>query len=233
MTAALMPLPISSDAAHVAIQLGLLAKSALPLVTEAHMSLQAGMSWLKSVNKDRSILRSMTKKSQRAKDRQEGAEALTARVTALEETLKAFKESGRLHMMEPYLHLFDPSHPPSEEIDYRKLPHRALFWDCLATYHLVSHSRHCRGFDCAAEKSSAVKIEFSAGLLATLRKMQDLDNCRRQARFWWPSVPLIPFFQKRPREPASENDDAGVHPEPDRDSDSGSITGVAQPLTDL
>ena len=126
-----------TDAQHVAIQLELLAYAALPLVKEASLAFKEAMTWLKRVNEQRSIWRATMNKQKEAHIQQEGAAALANRFKVFDETLQKFKTSRRFMTMEPYLHLFDPSHPPSEDLDYRKLPHRALFWDCLATYHLV------------------------------------------------------------------------------------------------
>jgi hypothetical protein len=126
------------DAEHVAIQLGLLAEASLPLVQEADEALRTTLAWLKRVNQQRSMYRGIMKRQTDAKLQVEGAKSLVERADGLDRALHAYRTSLRFKTMEPYLHLFDPSHPPSDDIDYRKLPHRALFWDCLATYHLVS-----------------------------------------------------------------------------------------------
>ncbi len=136
------------DAEHVSIQLELLAEAALPLVVETSLALKEVLGWLKRVNKQRSIWRAKMQKEKERQMQNDTAAALLERLNMLDQTLQDFKTSRRFKTMEPYLHLFDPSHPPDEDIDYRKLPHRALFWDCLATYHLVSivtHADHVPG----------------------------------------------------------------------------------------
>jgi hypothetical protein len=116
----------------------LLAEASLPLVEEANEALRTTLAWLKRVNQQRSMFRGIMKRQTDAKLQVEGAKSLVERADGLDQALHAYRTSLRFKTMEPYLHLFDPSHPPSDDIDYRKLPHRALFWDCLATYHLVS-----------------------------------------------------------------------------------------------
>jgi hypothetical protein len=56
-------------------------------------------------------------------------------------------------------------------------------------------------------------MEFTGALLATMRKMQQLDERRPRARFWWPKVPLIPIFGKRPRGSEFVAEDAGSQEE--------------------
>lgn len=81
-------------------------------------------------------------------------------------------------VLKPYRHLFDPAHPPSDELNYRKVSfvarlahdqvrHRALFWAFLAQYHLT---------------------EFATAALKTLKQLQQLDTDRPNKRFWYPKL---------------------------------------------
>ena len=167
----------------------LLAVAVEPLVLQLKAGMETASTWLSKANKDRSlykallsVVRSQAIKSKPAKEREEHRHSMKM----LEMRLNEFKTHDRLKIIEPYRHLLDPSHPPSDQFDYRKLKHRALFWGFLFSYHIS---------------------EFSGAVLEVLEKQEALDELRPKASFWWPRIPIN--FKYFARKQAAGGDETG------------------------
>jgi hypothetical protein len=165
---------------HVTQELELLAEAVEPLIQQLRASMDTASSWLAKANKDRSmykavlsIVRRQAIKSKSTSEREEHR----ASTEALRKALDGFKTHDRLKIIEPYRHLLDPSHPPTEEVDYKKLKHRALFWGFLFSYHIS---------------------EFSTAVVRVLEKQEALDELCPKASFWFPVIPInLKYFRRR------------------------------------
>lgn len=183
------------DVDHIIQQLLLLAQSASPLVTQLSTSLEGSMAWLRQIKQERDRARNMFSMGMSAEKREQASLDHAKMVQELEKAIDAFKTADRLLVLEPYRHLLDPTHPPAEDVNYRTLKHRALFWDFLFSYHL---------------------IEFGSALLALLKTMQTLETQRQKTRWWWPklSIPLNYFGRS---DDAADSD--GLHDDVDPDQE--------------
>lgn len=181
----------------------LLAVAVEPLIEQLKASLGTASTWLSKANKDRSlykaalsVVNSKAIKSKSTAEREEHRDSMRL----LEKRLNEFRTHDRFKIIEPYRHLLDPSHPPSEQFDYKKLKHRALFWGFLFSYHIS---------------------EFSAAVLEVLDKQEALDELRPKASFWWPSIPInFKYFARKQAAGGDESEDVSD------DTDPGEMTSI-------
>lgn len=182
---------LDSDADHIIQQLDLLAFSASPLVQQMTISFKGAISWLDQIKKERNVVRNMLRLGFSQEAINQSSLKHSKMVQDLENALENFKKVDRLIVLQPYRHLLDPKHPPSEEVNYRTLKHRALFWDFLFSYHV---------------------IEYSTALLALLKTMQKLEADRQEKKLWWPKLSITWGYFRKP-EHNDENDD--IHDDDD------------------
>lgn len=142
----------------------MLAVAALPLAKLCATGLSVADEWLKAA-----------KRRHGSANEQEPRQAVPETAAALQSALEAFR-IARLDAIGPYRHLFDPAHPPSNDVDHRKLKHRGLFQVFVAQYHL---------------------IEFCDALLRLLRMFEDFDKTRVSRRLWYPHLSVfLQHFQR-------------------------------------
>lgn len=98
-----------SDTEHILEQLALLADAGLPLIQACRQGLGAAITWIVHCNKLR------TPKGPRPQV------APIEEITGLLQSALDDFHVSRLVAVKPYRHVFDPAHPPSDEIDYRKV----------------------------------------------------------------------------------------------------------------
>jgi hypothetical protein len=104
-------------------QLDLLGASCLPLVKASKAALSYSNAWITRVNRDRSIVHfsKLLGRQKAVPDKEKERQELTDIIQNLETELEMFMGHGRLLVLKPYRHLFDPAHPPSDELNYRKV----------------------------------------------------------------------------------------------------------------
>jgi hypothetical protein len=186
-----------SDVDHVTQEMELLAVAVEPLIEQLRASMGTASTWLSKANKDRSlykaalsIVRSQAIKSKPVEEREEHRQSMKM----LEARLNEFRTHDRLKIIEPYRHLLDPSHPPSDQFDYKKLKHRALFWGFLFSYHIS---------------------EFSGAVLEVLQKQEALDELRPKASFWWPTISFtFTYFARKQAAGGEEGGDVSDDTDP-------------------
>lgn len=114
-----------------------MAEAALPVVECCRKALEVGSSWLSNVNRPDSCVETHLERLEEAS-------------ASLQSALDDFK-MGRLQILMPFRHLFDPNHPPvdltnkvcevSDEsvllVDVQ-MSYRGLFQNFVAEYHVVS-----------------------------------------------------------------------------------------------
>lgn len=174
------------DVGHVTQEFELLSEAVGPLLDQLNKSIKVSMTWMSMANKDRSFYKALlyfVKRSAIKGKTQEQRNNHTASYKALRAALDQFRDHDRMKIIEPYRHLLDPSHPPSDEFDYKKLKHRALFWGFLFSYHMM---------------------EFTQTVVDLLDKQEQLDNKRARAKFWWPNIPVITQFFRGHHKSSSE-----------------------------
>ncbi|KIR40091.1 hypothetical protein I307_04809 [Cryptococcus deuterogattii 99/473] len=158
------------DTEHVLEQLDILARGSAPVIRACEAALSEATDWILNVNRDRKIFPwpIQHRKARKEKERDEKDVAITRleEVTGhLQSALDDFCVT-RLEIIQPYKHLFDPTHP--EDGGHRgKMHFRSLFQNFVAQYHV---------------------IEFAEALLKLLRLMEELDKSRQKRRLWYPHL---------------------------------------------
>ncbi|KAL7418186.1 hypothetical protein BDY24DRAFT_437656 [Mrakia frigida] len=171
----------SSD--HIHHQLHLLAHSSIPLVEAVNNALQHGSEWAARINKDRSFFSSG--KSSRGKAFEEENKKISE---TLEREIEDYKRTGRLEVLDPYKHFFDPSHPPPDEEQLRKIPHRDLYWCYQMQFTLLAYA-------------SAVQ--------ALVKEQETIELLRPKKKLWFPKPAFPTGFFTSPNKDEDEQD-AGV-----------------------
>ncbi|CDZ98776.1 Predicted membrane protein [Phaffia rhodozyma] len=159
---------------HIHYQLQLLASSSLPLVRALDEAIKHAIAWAERMNNDRSLSSTDSKKFR-------GDSFLKANDQAIE-ALKAaiikFKTVDRLSVIEPFTHLFDPSHPANHE-EIKNVPHRDLFWCFALQFNLLA---------------------FGDDLLRLCEDQQAIELKRPKQRLWFPVFDWKQFIPTREQE---------------------------------
>lgn len=92
-----------------------MADAALPVVQACQSALDVAADWLQHTNRPKRMSRA-------------SEDGLQQAITGLENALDEFQQ-GRLQILLPFRHLFDPNHP-AVDLTYKARPYRALEWCC-------------------------------------------------------------------------------------------------------
>nr|ODN87215.1 hypothetical protein L203_03487 [Cryptococcus depauperatus CBS 7841] len=182
-----MERPFVVDTETALAQLATLAAVCRPVVRSSQAVLSAATRWILGAN------RAPTEAS---------ARALADATAELHDALDAFRRSRRA-TIQPYRHLFDPSHPAEPPRADPQVHARGLFQHFVAHYHLV---------------------EFADALLALAATMQQLDAARPRRRLWLPQRGELRRHLCRSQQDPHLTADA---PDADADDDTFDVLGDA------